>query len=104
MKNHLKNLLLCLALLALPAIAGDAMHTYRGEVAGIMCSACSAKIKAAFSTMDGVKSVSVKPAKDGGAPKVEVISTSDKLTKDDAVKALGDDAKTFVVQSFGRAE
>lgn len=104
MKNILLTLLAAFLTLALPSIAGEKTHTYRGEVAGIMCSACSATVKAALSKMDGVTSVSVKPGKDGKAPQVEVISTSAKLTKDDAVKSLGDDAQTFVVQSFERAD
>ncbi len=79
-------------------------HTYQSEVAGIMCSACAAKIKAAFATMEGVKTVSVKPGKDGSAPRVEIVSTSESLTQADAVKSLGKSAKTFIVQTFERQD
>ena len=101
----LLSFLLTLGFLSSPVSAADAeSHVYRSEVAGIMCSACAAKIKAAFATMEGVSSVKVMPGKDGAAPSVEIVSTSEALTQQDAVKALGEDAETFVVQTFVRAD
>lgn len=101
----LLSLLLSLGFLTAPVSAEDAeAHVYRSEVAGIMCSACVAKIKSAFATMEGVSSVKVTAGKDGAAPSVEIVSTSGGLTQKDAVKALGEDAKTFVVQTFERAD
>lgn len=40
------------------------------------------------------------PAKDGGVPRLEVTATSALLTKEDAVKALGDYAKTYDIRSL----
>lgn len=81
--------------------AGDKpVFTYEGEVAGVMCSACSNHVKGALSKLDGVTSVTITPSKQGGAPHLQVVSTSPKLTQAAAVKALGEQAKMYVIQNF----
>ena len=76
------------------------VFTYEGEVAGVMCSACSNHVKGALSKLEGVPSVTITPSKQGGPPHLQVVSTSSKLTQDAAVKALGDQAKMYVIQHF----
>lgn len=106
----MKTTLICLiaaigSLSSASLLAGESgSHHYRSEVAGMMCSACAAKVKAAFSSLEGVKTVKIKAGKDGAAPTVELVSSSEELTRADAVKALGEDAKTFVVQTFERQD
>ena len=97
----MKHIISSFLLLVTPLMAADpASHVYRGEVTGVMCSACAARVKAALSRLDGVSSVKITLGEKGTAPKIEIISTSEKLTRADAVKALGDAAKTYDVKSL----
>jgi copper chaperone CopZ len=91
---------LLLATTGLLHAADPALHTYKGEVAGVMCSACSNHVQTALKTLPGVKDVTVLPAKNGGLPVLTVTSTSAALTKEAAIKALGDKANQYVIQSL----
>ncbi len=93
-------IILTLALTSLLQAADQTTYTYEGEVAGVMCAACSNHVQSALRKLDGVTSVKVTPAKDGGVPHLTLVSTSSKLTKEAAIKALGDQAKMYVIQSF----
>lgn len=79
-------------------------HTYRGEVAGVMCSACSNHVKTALSKLEGVTSVKVTRGEPGAPAKLEVVSSSLNLTREAAVKALGDYSKTYDIRSLKRVE
>lgn len=88
-----------------PAAATDAAaHTYTAEVAGVMCSACSDKIKTAFQTLPGVKSVQVKKSGKPAVARVEITSTSATLTKEAAVKSLGTSASSYDILTFHRTD
>ena len=103
----MKKYFLIFIALVLPAFSfADKAPTYvyQGEVAGVMCSACSGRVKAALSQLDGVKEVKITIGKDGGVPKLKVVSTSPGLTQDAAVKALGEDAKMYRIAGFKRAD
>lgn len=80
--------------------ADQPFYTYEGEVAGVMCIACSNHIKAALGKLDGVVSVTITLGKEGSLPHLEVISTSPALTKADAVKSLGEQAKMYDIRSL----
>lgn len=80
--------------------ADPATHTYTAEVAGMMCSACSDKVKVALGTLEGVKSVKIKVGDKAGVAKVEVTSTSATLTKKAAIKSLGASASSYNILSF----
>ncbi len=97
--KHILTLIL-ITLSSLTLAADKASYTYEGEVAGVMCAACSNHVQTALSKLDGVTSVKVTPGKDGGVPHLTLVSTSPKLTKDAAIKALGEQAKMYVIQSF----
>ena len=84
----------------LPAAEDKPVFTYEGEVAGVVCNACASNVKAALSKLDGVTSVKIKLGKEGSAPRMEVISSSPNLTKEAAIKALGEKAAYYVIQSF----
>jgi copper chaperone CopZ len=97
MKTLLTFLLLATSLLH---AADPALHTYKGEVAGVMCSICSNHVQTALKTLPGVKDVTVMPAKNGGLPVLTITSTSAEITKEAAIKALGDKANQYVIQAL----
>lgn len=98
--KHLLSLLLSLIALVSCEAGEPVTFLYQGEVAGVMCSACCNHVESALSKLQGVQKVKVLPAKDGGVPRLEVTATSALLTKEDAVKALGDYAKTYDIRSL----
>ncbi len=90
------------SILTVPAsfAADPPQHVYRGEVAGVVCGACASHVKAALLKLEGVSSVKITLSEGGGVPKLEVVSTSGKLTREMAVKALGDNAKMYDIRSL----
>ena len=103
----MKNLILIHIVLVLPLFAWAdkaVTYVYQGEVAGVMCSACSGRVKAALSKLEGVKEVKITMGKNGGAPTLKLVSTSSALTQEVAVKALGEDSKMYRISGFKRAE
>ena len=96
----MKPLLLTLAsLLSAAAFAAEPLQIYEGEVAGLFCSACSSHVKAALERIDGVESVKILAAPNGGLPRLRVTSRRP-LTRDQAVAALGDKAKLYDIRSL----
>jgi copper chaperone CopZ len=79
-----------------PAKATD----YKATVNGIVCSACKEHVTVALKKLPGVQTVSFAKGEKEGSATVTFNSSSAALTKDDAVKALGDDAKTYEVVSL----
>ena len=99
--KHILTLLLNLVVIVSCSASEPVTFLYKGEVAGIMCSACSDHVQTALAKMKGVETVKVLPAdKEGGVPKLEITATSATITKEDAVKALGDYAKTYDIRSL----
>jgi len=98
-----QRLLLAIVIAAMSslAMAGDkTLYTYEGEVAGVVCSACSSHVKAALSKLEGVTTVKISLGKEGSAPRLEVTSTSPHLTNEAAVKALGTDAEMYHIRNL----
>ena len=98
--KHILTLLISLLTITSCAAGEPVTFQYEGEVAGVMCSACSNHVQTALAKIKGVQSVSVLPAKDGGIPRLEITATSAAITREDCVKALGDFAKTYDVRSL----
>lgn len=73
---------------------------YEGRIAGVVCSACSASVKEALMTLEGVQDVRITVSQDGSVPRLEITSTSPHLTREAATKALGSAAADFQVQSL----
>ena len=92
-------LTLLLALLVSQGFAADPALNYEGDVAGIFCSACSSHVKAALLKIDGVQSVKITTPPKGGLPKLYISSTKP-LTRETAIKALGEKAKMYHIQSL----
>ncbi len=108
MKPKIRLITLVIAFFAswLPAKASDKSPTfsYEAEVAGVMCSACSSKVKAAFEKLDGVTKVKVKASKEPAVAKVEFTSSSATLTQAAAIKALGADASSYQVRALTKKD
>jgi len=96
----MKHLLIAILFFVGISHAADPVYRYEGEVAGVMCSACSGHVQAALKKIEGVQSVTVLPAKDGGVPRLEITATNAKITRDDCVKALGEQAKMYDVRNL----
>lgn len=101
----MKKLFLLLAPLLLAGIGPlgadeGQSYTYRGEIAGVVCSACSKKVKAAFTKMEGVKEVKITPASEPGVAKLEIVCTKPDLSKETAAKALGSSAEFYPIKSL----
>jgi copper chaperone CopZ len=100
MKHPLILLLLSLFTIASCDAIEPVTFRYEGEVAGVMCSACSNHVETALKQIPGVKSITILPAQDGGIPRLQITATSAKITREDAVKALGEQAKMYDVRSL----
>ncbi len=101
------RLILFLSLIAfsLPLRADDSAKTkYSATITGIVCQECKAKVTGAMKKLPGVAEVDFAKGQKAGAQIVSFTATSNSLTKEDAVKALGEHAKEFNVQSFDKAK
>ena len=98
----MRNLiLLTLAALVHPLHAEDSAKTkYTAVVSGVVCQDCRATVTAAMKKLPGVAEVEFAKGEKPGLQKVSFAAASAKLTKEDAVKALGDHAKEFEIKSF----
>ena len=63
-------------------------------------------VREAFAKLPGVDktTITIEAGDKAGTQKVTFQSTSDKLKKEDAVKSLGEEAKRYVVVTFGTRE
>lgn len=98
--KHILHLILLLFTAVSCTAADPATFRYEGEVAGVMCSACSSHVETALKTIPGVKSITIVLPKDGLVPKLEITATSAKITREDCIKALGDAASRYEVRSL----
>ncbi|SKB01764.1 Heavy-metal-associated domain-containing protein [Prosthecobacter debontii] len=98
----MKHLITIVALMTASLRAGEPQPTYHyeGEVAGVVCSACSSHVKAALSKLEGVREVKIALGKEGSLPRIKLISTSPNLTREAAVKSLGEEAKMYDIRSL----
>lgn len=80
--------------------AGDAPFCYQGEVAGVVCNACATNVKTALLKLDGVQDVKITLNKEGGNPRLTILSQSPALTREMAVKALGKAAEHYDIRSL----
>lgn len=100
MKKTLFSILSMLSLALSPSRAADAEYCYQGEVAGVVCHACATNVRSALSKLEGVKEVKVTVSKDGGNPRITILSSSPALTRELAVKALGKAAEHYDIRSL----
>lgn len=93
-----------LALLASPAMAGDAPVSYIAEMTGMVCAGCKDHVTTSFTKLEGVSKVQIAPGDKPGTQKVTVTSSSPTLTKEQAVAALGTSASTYIVHDWKKSE
>ncbi len=98
--KHLLTLLLSLITIASGTAGDPVTFVYQGEVAGIMCIHCTNKVEAAMKKLPDVQSVKITRNEKGGLPRLEITATNARITREDAVKALGDDAKMYDIRSL----
>jgi copper chaperone CopZ len=77
---------------------------YTATVTGVVCSACKIDVTAAMKKLPGVETVSFAKGDKDGTAIVTFNSTAPALTKEDAVKALGEHAKEFEVLSLEKSK
>lgn len=79
-------------------------HHYAGKITGLFCNACAAKVKSALQNLEGVSKVRITSTKEQGIQAIQLESTSQNITKEAAIKALGEDAKSFTILSLESAK
>lgn len=90
-----------LLLLLTTACAGQPQtYVYAGKVSGVVCSACSSTVKEALMKLPGVKAVRITLGKNGSLPQINIVSTSANLSREAAIKALGDAADHYHIESL----
>jgi copper chaperone CopZ len=104
MKALFQTVLLALSLTT-GAFAADEVKketTFTGEITGVVCSSCKQHVTAMLTkNLEGVVNVDVKPGATDDAPKKLILTAkSDALTKEAAIKALGDYAKNYQILSL----
>lgn len=77
-------------------------YQYEGRIAGVVCSACAASVKEALMGLEGVKEVRITVSQDGSVPRLEITSSSPRLTREAAMKALGSAGADYQVQSLAK--
>jgi copper chaperone CopZ len=100
MNKHLLYLTTMMGLFLGQSQAADATFCYQGEVAGVVCNACAGNVKDALLKLEGVKDVKITLNKDGGNPRLTIVSNSPALTREVAVKALGKAAGHYDIRSL----
>jgi copper chaperone CopZ len=75
---------------------------YKGEIVGVACAACSKQVRTALLKLPGVSQVKVVPTATSGLATLEITSTSDAITKDSAIRALGKQAEDYQIQKLTR--
>ncbi len=78
-------------------------QTYVGTMTGVVCGNCRNTVVTAFKKLPGVCNVEVGPGEKEGTQKV-IITSTECVSKDAAVKALGADAQEFVVQELAASK
>lgn len=83
------------------ACAGEPQtYVYAGKVSGVVCSACSSTVKEALMKLPGVKAVRITLGNKGSLPQINIVSTSATLSREAAIKALGDAADHYHIESL----
>lgn len=101
----LATLLALLCTLVLSLSASDSKPiTYVAEMSGMVCAGCKEHVTASFRKLDGVSEVKIVAGDKAGTQKVTVTSTSDSLTQEKAVTALGTSAATYIVHAWKKTE
>ncbi|CAN5703154.1 hypothetical protein BH11VER1_BH11VER1_12370 [soil metagenome] len=75
---------------------------YTAEVTGVVCAACKAHLTEVFKKLPGVEKVEFAKGEKEGTQKVSFASSAPTLSKEDAVKALGEASKEYSILSLNK--
>lgn len=104
MKQALKVMIVAL-LGAGSLTAEEASKTkYVANLTGVVCGACKKSVTSSLQKLPGVVKVDFEKGEKADTQKATFESTSAALTKEQAIKALGDTAKEFVIVSLEKAK
>ncbi len=99
--KYLALLLAAVFAFAAQAFAADTASTYQGEITGVVCAACSAHVSEALTAkLPGVEKVDITKGDKAGVNKITIVAKNSDVTKDTAMAALGDLAKTYQITSL----
>lgn len=106
MRSFVSLLLLTLTAWISPVAAGEKPEVrtvYSATVAGMNCLQCKRLVKKSLSGLEGVdkSSFTMDPGAVAGTTVVSFASTSAKLTREQAVRSLGEHAARYVITEFG---
>ncbi|MBE7498627.1 MAG: hypothetical protein HS117_27120 [Verrucomicrobiaceae bacterium] len=91
------------AALAVSVMAGDPKHTFTGEITGVVCAACKAHVTSALTEkLPGVEKIDITRGDKEGVNRITIVSRQADVTKDTAMAALGDLAKTYQILSLDK--
>jgi hypothetical protein len=92
-------------LLGAPLVCGTAQADtrYTATLTGLVCSSCKLKVREAFTRLPASR-IEFSAGKREGEVQVSFDSESDKLTRNDAVAALGDSAKEYPLVGFEKSK
>ena len=98
MKIKIASMMLALMAFGSALIAGDV--TYLASMTGA-CGGCKKEVSSAFSSLKGFKSISIKDAEEAGTQVATIVfEEGTQVTKEQAIKSLGDKASKFVVKTW----
>ena len=99
--KHLAALFALLAVFAVQTFAGDAKHTYTGDITGVVCAACKAHVSEALTAkLPGVEKIDITKGEKEGVNTITIVSKDSNVTKDTAMAALGDLAQNYQITSL----
>jgi copper chaperone CopZ len=105
MKRFAQFLSLLLAAASLPLLGADPVAKgteYTATVSGIVCASCKAHVTEALKKLPGVTAVEVTKGAEANTQKVTFAASTDTLTKQDAVNALGESASQYQILSLDK--
>jgi len=106
MKTSLITLALSVFVSLSSLLAGDAAkYTYEGTITGVVCMACKQHVTAALTEkLKGTSEVKIAASEKEGEQKITIVSKNADVTKDAAVKALGDLADDYQIVSLSKKD
>ncbi len=99
MKKYLIPAALALASAGLFAAEKAKPVKYTATMSGLVCSGCKKTVRDSFAKM-GASKIEIKAGDKTGEQTITFESTDPKLTKESAIKALGDSAEEYKILTF----
>ena len=104
MRPLLTSLALALTVLTCSGADGEKATPYTATVTGVVCGSCKMHVTEALKKLPGVDNIHFAKGEKENTQEVTFSSTSESLSKDDAVKALGTQASRYEVLALNKAK